>query len=336
MTARRRFLSIVAASLGAASVNLVHASDRRTVSVWRGTAMGALASMTLVHPDRAKAQAVIAECVGEIERLESIFSLYRPASAISRLNDAGQLAHPPHALVELLSFALALSRDTAGAFDPTIQPLYRLYARHFSQPRPTSAGPSAREIEAVLRAVDFRAVDVAGSRIVLRRAGMALTLNGVAQGYITDRIAERLRGSGFDDVLVDIGEARALGLGRDGVPWRAGIADPRRPEAIVAHVTLGEGRDRHAALATSGGYGMRFGPDPSIHHLFDPRTGRSANQWLSVSVTAGRATVADGLSTSLAIVPPRRGAALLRAHGPARAYFVDARGVVSRMESRDG
>jgi thiamine biosynthesis lipoprotein len=336
MTSRRRFLSIVAAVFGGASLNIAHTSERRAVSVWKGTAMGALASMTLVHPDRARAQALIAECVREIDRLESIFSLYRPASAISRLNEAGRLRHPPHELVELLAFALALSRDTAGAFDPTVQPLYRLYARHFSQPQTAPAGPSRRAIETVRRAVDFRAMDVDASRIAFHRPGMGITLNGVAQGYITDRIAERLREAGFDDVLVDIGEARALGRGRDDAPWSAGIADPRRPEATLTRLTLGEGADRHPALATSGGYGMRFGPDPLIHHLFDPHTGRSANHWLSVSVTAPRATMADGLSTSLAIVPPRSVRALLRLHAPARAFFVAEGGARIHSEAAEG
>jgi len=333
MITRRRFLSIVAAGFGGAHLNLGLASAQRAVSVWKGTALGALASMTLVHPDRARAQALIAECVCEIDRLESIFSLYRPASAISRLNATGELRDPPHELVELLAFALALSRDTAGAFDPTVQPLYWLYARHFSRPSAAPEGPSTRAIEAVRAAVDYRFVDVDASRIAFRRRGMALTLNGVAQGYITDRIADRLREAGYDDVLVDIGETRVLGVGRDGLPWSAGIADPRQPEAIVARVMLGERPDRDTALATSGGYGMRFGPDPSIHHLFDPHTGRSANRWLSVSVTAPRARLADGLSTSLAIVPPRSSRELLRVHAPARAYFVDAGGSVSVVES---
>jgi thiamine biosynthesis lipoprotein len=333
MIARRRFLSIVAAALGGSRLNNAPAPTPRAVSVWKGTALGALASMTLVHPDHARAQALIAECVREIDRLENIFSLYRPASDISRLNATGELRDPPHELVELLAFALALSRDTAGAFDPTVQPLYRLYARHFSQPHAAPAGPSTREIDAVRRAVDYRAVEVDASRIAFRRRGMALTLNGVAQGYITDRIADRLRDAGYDDVLVDIGETRAMGLGRDSAPWSAGITDPRQPEAIVARLTLGEGPGRHAALATSGGYGMRFGPDPSIHHLFDPHTGRSANRWLSVSVTTPRATLADGLSTSLAIVTPRNAPALLRLHAPARVYFVDAGGSVSVLES---
>lgn len=333
MITRRRFLSIIAASLGCGAVGAAAGTPAGPVSVWKGTVLGALGSLTLVHPDRRRAQALMVDCVAEIARLESIFSLYQPASAINRLNRAGELRGPPHELVELIAFALALARDTGGAFDPTVQPLYRLYARHFSGAAPAPGGPSRREIEGALRAVDFRAVDADASHIAFRKAGMALTLNGVAQGYITDRIADRLRDAGFDDVLVDLGETRALGMGPGRAPWSAGIADPRRHGAPIAQLTLGDDGRLFPALATSGGYGMQFGANPAIHHLFDPHTGRSANRWLSVSVEAARATVADGLSTSLAVMARERAPALLALHAPTRVHFVDAQGALSVLGS---
>lgn len=61
-----------------------------------------------------------------------------------------------------------------------------------------------------------------------------------------------------------------------------------------------------------------------MHHLLDPRTGRSANHHASVSVAAPQATLADGLSTALSVLAPARAAALLAAHPSARAYFVDS------------
>jgi thiamine biosynthesis lipoprotein len=333
MTTRRRFLSITAAAFGCGVAGLASGAPAAPVSFWKGTVFGAPGSLTLVHPDRDRARALIAECVREIARLENIFSLYRAHSSISELNRAGELRHPPHELVELMSFALALARDTGGAFDPTVQPLYRLYARHFSLPHAAPGGPSRGEIERALRAVDFRAVEVDASRIALRKAGMALSLNGVAQGYITDRIADRLHNAGFGDVLVDLGETRALGVGPGRVPWSAGIADPRQRGAVIARLTLGDDARLYPALATSGGYGMQFGDDPSFHHLFDPHTGRSAHRWLSVSVEATRATLADGLSTSLAVMTRESAAALLALHRPARAYVADAQGSLSVLGS---
>ena len=75
--------------------------------------MGALASITLIHPDRARARAQLEDCLREVQRLEAIFSLYRGDSAISRLNADGQLRAPPNELVELLAFGLAFRREMA-------------------------------------------------------------------------------------------------------------------------------------------------------------------------------------------------------------------------------
>jgi FAD:protein FMN transferase len=291
--------------------------------------MGALASMTLVHHDRAKARAQLEDCVREVHRLESIFSLYRADSAISRLNADGELREPPQELAELLSFGLALSDRSAGAFDPTVQPLYHLYASHFATPGAATSGPPRKAVASVLRLVDFAAIDVQPDLIRLRRPGMAITLNGIAQGFMTDRVADLLRAAGFDNVLIDLGEARALGHRPDGEAWRAGIADPRQPARTILELPLGADRGALPALATSAGYGTQFGPDPRIHHLLDPRTGHSANHYLSVSVAAPRAALADGLSTTLAIMPPGRAAAVLRSYPSTRAYLVDASGQVS-------
>ncbi|MBX3623080.1 MAG: FAD:protein FMN transferase [Rhizobacter sp.] len=334
MTTRRRVLSIVAAGAGLAPLAALHAAVAPDlVSTWRGSAMGALASMTLVHPDRALARSAIGQCVAEIERLEAVLSLYRPDSALSRLNAHGELQAPPQALVELLSFALSLAHATQGAFDPTVQPLYRLYADHFARPGARASGPSRQAIVQVLRRVGYGDVDLRSEHIRLGRPGMALTLNGVAQGYLTDRVAELLLDAGFRDVLIDLGEARALGQRADGLPWRAGIADPREPTRVLRELPLGERGGALPALATSAGYGTRFGPDPRLHHLLDPHTGTSARHHASVTVAASRATLADGLSTALSIVAPARAEALLAAHPGTRAYVVEASGEVRQLPS---
>lgn len=330
MPTRRRFVSIVATCAGLAPLtDLCAAPAAAPASVWKGTAMGALASMTLIHPDRAKARAQLEACVVELRRLESIFSLYRPDSALSRLNASGELRAPPSELLELLSLGLALSHNSAGAFDPTVQPLYLLYAQHFATPHAAPGGPPRQAVARVLQLLGCSAIELRADRIRLRRPGMALTLNGIAQGFITDRVADLLRSAGFTDVLVNLGEARALGHRPDGQTWRAGIADPRQPARMAFELPLGSDRGALPALATSAGYGTTFGSDPRVHHLLDPHTGRSANHWLQATVAAPRATLADGLSTTLAILPPGRAAALMRSYPSTRAYLVDASGRIT-------
>lgn len=328
---RRRFLSVLGASAGCALLPFAYTAQARASTaqaqapipvVWKGTALGALASITLVHEDRTHARGVLAECVTEVERLERVFSLYRPDSALFRLNAAGVLRQPPAELVELLAASLALARASEGAFDPTIQPVYQVYEAHFRTPSAAPEGPDAQAIAAVLDKVDHRRIELASDRIAFGAAGMAITLNGIAQGYITDRIADRLLHEGFAGVAIDLGEARAAGRRADGGAWTAAVVDPDAPSRTLFELTMGDAPGQVGALATSAGAGTRFGADPRVHHLFDPHTGRSANRYASVSVAATRATIADGLSTVLSVAAPERAVALLAAYPSARAWFV--------------
>lgn len=330
---RRRLLSVLGASAACAALPFARSAraDAPMPVVWKGTALGALATITLVHEDRARAREVLAGCVAEVERLERVFSLYRADSALSRLNAAGVLREPPSELVALLSTALAMARASDGAFDPTIQPLYRLYEAHFRAPRAAPEGPSADAIARVLDRVDHRRVEVAADRVAFGMRGMGLSLNGIAQGYFTDRVADRLRREGFDGVAIDLGEARAAGRRADGNAWTAAVVDPERPSRTLFELAMGDAAGQVEALATSAGAGTRFGPDPRVHHLFDPRTGRSANRYASVSVAASRATIADGLSTALSVVAPQRREALLAAHASTRAWFVYSDGRIETV-----
>ena len=138
---RRRFLSITAAMGGCLALGA--AARAAEPWEWRGSALGADACLRLYHPDRSAARALIRACLAELERLEAIFSLYRDDSALCRLNRDGGLAAPPPELVEVVALARSVSARSGGLFDVTVQPLWTLYADHFSHPGADPAGPPA-------------------------------------------------------------------------------------------------------------------------------------------------------------------------------------------------
>lgn len=328
---RRRVISILGAVAGLPLAGAFGGSAARAENClfqWSGSALGAMAKMTLCHPDQAEAERIVAMSIQEIERLERIFSLHRADSELSRLNRDGVLAAPSHELRLVMLEAVRFGELSDGAFDVTVQPLWSAYADHFAARPATSDGPDADVISRAMDLVDYRGIDIEAGRIKFKTNGMQATLNGIAQGYITDRVADLLRANGIENVLLELGETRALDQHPAGRPWRVGLADPTDPTSITRTVEL-----ENRALATSGGYGLSFDQHEKYHHIFDPRTGASAASNRSVSVVADLATVADALSTALYVLPADQAGHLVRSLSNVTAYMTPAAGQTITIES---
>jgi thiamine biosynthesis lipoprotein len=294
---RRRLIVISASIAGSAFLTGGRTAQAGDPVRWHGSALGAQVSIEIYHPDRAEAERLVARCVVDVRRLEQQFSLYRADSAISTLNRTGILVSPDADMVALLKASLLFAGITGGAFDPTVQPLWQLYADHFTSERPDSNGPSPQKLAGALAKVGYAGLRVSEDRIALARRGAAITLNGIAQGYATDRVVERLRKAGLSTTLVNMGEIRAIDARPEGRPWRVGLADPERPGVVTETIDL---IDR--AVATSAGAGFRFDASGRFTHLFDPATGRSPSRYSTVSVIAPTATEADALSTAFSLM----------------------------------
>lgn len=315
---RRRFL-ITAAACG---LPLAASAAAPAPVEWSGLVLGGVGSIRLYHPDRQAARTLLARVADEARRLERIFSLYDPNSDLSRLNRAGILVDPAPELVDLLGDAAHVAALTGGAFDPTVQPLWTLYADHFSAEGHDPNGPSDEAVRGALGHVGLHHLHLSRDRIALD-PGSALTLNGIAQGYITDRVVALLRQAGITSALVDMGEPRALGRA-DGRPWRIGIADPRDGRGVARDVPLDD-----RAAATSAASGFTFVPGGRLNHLFDPRTGRSADPRRSLTVLAPDATTADGLSTALSLMDAEAIGRVIQGNPEVAVLVVDDEGAVT-------
>jgi FAD:protein FMN transferase len=309
---RRRAVRIVAAAAG---LPLMIAAVRATAPAgrlfdWQGEVLGAFAELSLWHTDEAAARRAFRQVEGEIARYERIFGLARADSEIAKLNVAGALTGPSRELRGLMEESRRFSVLSTGAFDISVQPLWRLYEAHFWSRSAVQHDLLARARDVARDLVDFRAIDIGTARIAFARPGMAVTLNSLAQGFVTDACADLLRNEGFDTAFVDLGEVRALGRHPDGRPWRVGIRTPQAAGLVRSGVAQTLDLE-DAAMAVSGGYGTTFEATGRFHHIFDPHTGESAHALLDATVVGPRATVANGLSTALCVAGEARAAALL-------------------------
>jgi len=277
---RRRFITI---SAGLALGTIVLPAMAKTVS-WRGIALGAEAKLIIAGFPEGEANRLVGSALAEIDRLEGIFSLYRTDSTLCKLNRDGKLQAPPPELLSLFSKVDVIHRAAGGLFDPTVQPLWRVYAE-------CAGKPSDNAVRQARRRVGWEHVGYDTDVVQFERPRMQLTLNGIAQGFVTDRITSLLKSQGVEHAVVNIGEISALGNQSDGEPWQVGLMSSGNDSADE-FVQLS-----NQSVATSAPLGTTF--DGRKSHILNPLNGLpSAPYWERVSVIHGSAAIADGLSTA--------------------------------------
>jgi len=315
---RRRAITIFAAAGGGLAVG--RATPQAAPSyVWTGVAMGADAQILFSGCTEQTARRVVPLINSEIERLERALSLFRDDSEICRLNREGALDAPSADLRRALALALDTAAASGGLYDPTVQALWETHVDWFSA-NPDAGLPPEPMVAAARAAVDWRRIALFSDAIRLGER-QRITLNGLGQGYVTDRVADLLHERGFQHVLVDLGEQRALGPRENGTPWSIGRANG-------TPIALADG-----ALATSEGSGCILGAGGAAHHLFDPRTGRSASHWRRIIVAHRSAAVADALSTTLYVASPQEIGALLTHFSGLTVWATDDSGRERRFDA---
>ena len=252
--------------------------------------------------------AIVNAVVGVVARHEDMWSVFRPSSEVSRLNDAvastgggggasrcgADCAQAGPGLVVseetdcLLRDALALAEATGGAFNPLIGPLVAAWdvkamRAAYIAGAPLPPAPSERVVEAALRASVWGLLSRVGERrwamgVPGESAGgvdapsPSLDLGGIAKGYTADACRDLAVAMGARGVLVSVGTSSVsvFGTRADGTSWRAGLRDPQGgPTSVAGVVELPVGG--MASLSTSGD---NLGPLGSVRA--DPVAGRAA------------------------------------------------------------
>ncbi len=309
-TSRRSF--IIKASAACAILSLPKGAARAEKAglepvQWRGAALGAEAVIELHNSDLDAARRVLEKCKIEIDRLEGLFSLYRENSSLVRLNKEGFLENPDIQFLSLLSSAKAFSSKTGGIFDITVQPLWSFYRNYFSNRSNRGSVPLSSDISRILKRVGSEKLYLSEKRVEFKEPEMAITLNGIAQGYITDRIKLILQTEGYTNVLLSLGEITTIGPKLSGQPWKVGLeAGPEGQTSSQKIISL-----ENQAVATSGAYNSPFDGKNGANHLLNPRTGEWSTLKGSVSVISANAMTADMYSTALSLMTEEERALLM-------------------------
>jgi len=297
---RRAFLGLGVGILGVAVAprwvrgsGIVH---RSTVPV-----MGTLAELAVVDTDPGRAGLALRAAAVELTRIEALMTRFDASSDVGRYNAAvpGERVAVSPETVEVVLGARRWAGDTAGAFDPTLERLTRIWDPAVTNRPPLDDARLTATNDAGAWSELDGGTDGADGWLV-RRRGTALDLGGIAKGWAIDRSVDLLAGMGVTAALVNVGgDLAALGSPPDGEAWRIGIRDPRDPDGVVRTVDLADG-----AMATSGDY-LRFFRHDGVRyaHILDPvRSAPRRGGTSSITVTARRAVDADAAATAAFIL----------------------------------
>ena len=103
------------------------------------------------------------------------------------------------------------------------------------------------------------------------------------------------------------GDIRTRGEKPGKRPWTVAIQDPAKKNHYPDII-----HRRDGAVATSGNYEIFYDKEKMFHHIVDPHSGASPLLASSVSVKARTTMDADALSTSVFVMNPEKGLALIK------------------------
>ncbi len=247
-------------------------------------------------------------------------SPYKSNSEISYINNNAAVSaiKISEEMASLINRSLEFSSLSDGAFDITYASIgYRYHYREHQL-------PDDQFIDSRLDAINYLHINLENGQIRFNNANVRIDLGGIAKGYAVDRAIDIVIDCGINEAMISAGgDSRILGNKR-GKPWVIGIQHPRKTDELAMVLPLSD-----TAISTSGDYQRFFIHNGQrIHHIINPRTGRSADQTWSATVTGTNALTTDALSTTVFVLGAEKGLALIETLEDIDAIIIDKEGKV--------
>ena len=267
--------------------------------------------------------------------LDDCFSLYRENTLINRFNRSARGVVVDQDFKKVMEQCFAVYKDTKGIADPTIYPLVRFWrgveANH--------GGKDFRDkFRDARRCIGLEGVSLFMDSLVKDKPCFQLDLDGSAQGYTVDCLAQYMEQLNINDYLVELGgEIRIKGRKQPGgVRFAVALEQPGDGPGVTTfnykNYYLEEG-----AVTTSGNYRKFMESGGNSHgHIIDPKNGYPfQNELISVTLFARTALIADAYDHAVFGMGLKRGWEFIEAHPFLKAVFIyrDRSGKIRVQES---
>lgn len=251
------------------------------------------------------------KALAEAHRLERVFNVYDDDSELSRWA-RGEVDAPSSELADVLWAAEGWYLASDGAFHPACGVLRDAWERAEEAQRMPAAASLTGLAEGL--SLPFHAG---------RRHGdcTGVDLNGIARGYVIDKVLAAAWSSGLAAAWIDTGgELVHRGTGHACVDLTDPLSSNDRAP-VLTRVPVA-----NAGIATSGHRRRGYFVGGRWHgSILDPRTGSPARDCAAATVIARDALTADALATIATVLPPVQALAFLEKHR-ARGYLVTNEG----------
>jgi thiamine biosynthesis lipoprotein len=229
-----------------------------------------------------------------IKEMEQKFNEYDPQSMISKINMSSETEFEMDPdLFNLLQLADSLWQISDGNFDPTIKPVWDLWA--FNTPNPVV--PDSLTLSEALKDVGFARIQYDEDTLT-KPQGMQLTLGAFAKGYILDKAIAKMKQQNLLRGFINCRSSmRFFGFSVAPLVY---IQHPRNKDDSIASFRIND-----LSVGTSGDYQQYFDyENVRYHHILNAKTGKPVENIFSVTVVSESAALADGLSTALFTMNP--------------------------------
>jgi FAD:protein FMN transferase len=296
-------------------------------------AMGTLFTITLFAPEEKAAASAADSAFRRIDALEDIMSDYQADSELMRLCEQppGKPVPVSADLFDVLQRAQKISEASGGAFDVTVGPYVRLW--RFARKRKELS--SQAEMASAASAVGYKKLklDPRLWTVTLLVPHMRLDVGGIAKGYAADQALALLKSRGITRALVAASGDISLGDPPPGQSaWKIGISglnggtNSASPKLLLHNCGISTSGDTEQAIEISG---VRYS------HILNPATGLGLTNRIQATVVAPDATATDALATTVCVLGPKHGLALVESMPHAATFIVTKEGNhMLKIESR--
>ena len=300
------------------------ATPKKTGTEWRkfnleGFAQGTSYQITYYSKNQVVSSKSIHQLFSE---LDSSLSIYKPYSLINKFNNSEKGLLMDNHLFRVVKRSMKIWKESEGVFDISILPLVNAWG---FGPMKHNKQPSDLEIIQAISCSGSDKIAIKGKMLLKAQPCIKIDVNGIAQGYSVDQIAEHLEKRGVKNYLIELGgEIRVRGFKQpDKKPMRIGIEQPvenSNDTSIIQKIL----KLKKGAITSSGNY-RRFIQSGSkkLSHLMDLKTGRPLdNEIISVTVRSKNAMSADGYDNALIGMGIKKAFEFLKKHKKIEAYFI--------------